>query len=73
MPVFFCVCFRTPPLSRLRVYDLNTRYRRHGLEDEDFIAAFEGVRTMQRGYDGLAKALGGGGGGGAGGRGSQHM
>lgn len=40
------------------------RYYRHGLEDEDFLAAFEGVRTVERGYTGLAKAFGGGGGGG---------
>ncbi|CAM9219615.1 unnamed protein product [Hapterophycus canaliculatus] len=36
-------------------------YYRHGLEDDDFLAAFEGVRTVERGYDGLARALGGGG------------
>lgn len=36
------------------------RYYRYGLEDEDFLAAFEGVRTVERGYDGLARALGGG-------------
>ncbi|CAM9531485.1 unnamed protein product [Ectocarpus sp. 8 AP-2014] len=34
-------------------------YYRHGLEDEDFLAAFEGVRTVERGYDGLARAFGG--------------
>eukprot|EP00904_Undaria_pinnatifida_P009786 jgi/Undpi1/5938/HiC_scaffold_2.g01212.m1 len=36
-------------------------YHRYGLEDEDFLAAFEGVRTVERGYDGLARAFGGGG------------
>ena len=36
------------------------RYHRYGLEDEDFLAAFEGVRTVERGYDGLARAFGGG-------------
>ncbi|CAM9415701.1 unnamed protein product [Pylaiella littoralis] len=37
-------------------------YYRHGLEDEDFLAAFEGVRSVERGYDGLARAFGDGGG-----------
>lgn len=33
------------------------RYHRYGLEDEDFLAAFEGLRTVERGYDGLARAF----------------
>lgn len=36
-----------------------SRYYRHGLEDEDFLSAFEDVRSVEREYDGLAKAFGG--------------
>ncbi|CAN0501710.1 unnamed protein product [Ectocarpus sp. 12 AP-2014] len=42
-----------------RLVPCPSRYYRHGLEDEDFLAAFEGVRTVERGYDGLARAFGG--------------
>eukprot|EP00903_Cladosiphon_okamuranus_P007103 g6902.t1 len=36
-------------------------YYRHGLEDEDFLSAFEDVRSVEREYNGLAKAFGGSG------------
>eukprot|EP00752_Nemacystus_decipiens_P011104 g9865.t1 len=36
-------------------------YYRHGLEDEDFLSAFEAVRSVEREYNGLAKAFGGSG------------
>lgn len=51
-PVWW-VCFRYDVL-----FVTYARYYRHGLEEEDFLAAFEGVRTVQLGYDGLARALG---------------
>ena len=38
-----------------------SRYYQHGLEDEDFLSAFEAVRSVEREYDGLAKAFGGSG------------
>lgn len=42
------------PLVRCR----SSRYYRYGLEEEDFVAAFEAVRGTAEGYDALARALG---------------
>ncbi|CAM9696334.1 unnamed protein product, partial [Laminaria digitata] len=50
------VLARAEPKFKARAY-LHW-YHRYGLEDEDFLAAFEGLRTVERGYDGLARAFG---------------